>query len=91
MGRKPPAGLVEQPEDLFRRTSRKAALFVGFFRKQHTIQFLICLVILTVNILIFSAPFLERFEYVVLDLFFRQRPPIAAHPAIGECQGFVPF
>ncbi|MFA7255806.1 MAG: CHASE2 domain-containing protein [Candidatus Omnitrophota bacterium] len=34
------------------------------------------------HILVMNTPLMDRFENVFIDFFFRQRPPIAMHPAI---------
>lgn len=81
--KKPPAGLVEKPEDLFRRTKREAIFLFGFFRQQYLVQFLGCLIILFIHLAVLKTPFFGRLEYIVFDSFFRMRPAQAVHPDIA--------
>ncbi len=82
MDRKPPAGLVERSEDLFRRTTREAAYVVSAIRSNHLIHFGACLLLIAFHIFLLSTPLLNRFEYTFLDFFFRQRPVLQVHPAV---------
>ncbi len=83
MASQPPAGLVERPEDLFRRTKREAAFYINFFGRQYLLQFLVCFFLIAIHLLILTTPLFERFEYIFLDAFFRQRPPQPVDPAIA--------
>ncbi len=79
---KPPAGLIDQPENLFRRTGREAESFISSFHRQHAAQFYTCVLIIAAHLFLLSISGLERFEYIFLDYFFRQRPAVTIHPAI---------
>jgi len=46
------------------------------------IQWLVGVGLIGSFLVLLATPCLERFEYLVLDHFFRQRPPLATHPAI---------
>lgn len=83
MDRKPPAGLVERSEDLFRRTTREAAYAFSIVRFHHLIQFGVCLFLIAFHIYLLSTPLLNRFEYIFLDFFLRQRPVLQVHPAVA--------
>ena len=82
MAPKPPPGLVERPEDLFRRTRREAAFFLGVVTKQYVIQFGVCLFLIALHFFLLFTPSLERFEYVCLDYFFRHRAIQQTNPDI---------
>ena len=82
MASQAPAGLVERPEDLFRRTKREAAFYLNFLRRQYLVQFLVCLFIILIHLFLLSTPLFGRFEYIFLDYFFRQRPMQPVHPDI---------
>jgi len=83
MDRKPPAGLVERRDDLFRRTTREAAYVVSAIRSNHLIHFGGCLLLIAFHIFLLSTPLLNRLEYTFLDFFFRQRPVLQVHPAVA--------
>jgi len=83
MGPKPPAGLVERSEDLFRRTTREAAYVVRATRPNHLIHFGVCLFLIAFSAFLLTTPLLNRFEYTFLDFFFRQRPVLHVHPDIA--------
>lgn len=83
MAVKEPAGLVKKNNDLFKRTGRDVTFFWTSFQRKYLTQLLICLAIIFAAFLISMTPFLERFEYVVLDNFFRFRPPLKQHSAIA--------
>lgn len=83
MANQPPTGLVERPEDLFRRTKREALFYLTFLGRQYALQFLVCIFLILLHSSILATPIFERFEYVFLDYFFRQRPMQAVHPAIA--------
>ncbi len=78
----PPAGLVQTPENFFRRKQRQVAFYLNTTFRLHLIHFGCCLLIIFFHMLIMSTPLMERFENVFVDFFFRQRPPVAMHPAI---------
>ena len=83
MAQKPPAGLIERPEDLFRRTRREAAFILSALTRQYLVQFGVCLCIIALHLAILGTSTLERFEYIFLDYFFRTRPIQQVHPAIA--------
>lgn len=83
MAYQPPAGLVERPEDLFRRTKREAFFYLTYLRKQYLVQFLGCLFIILLYFFLLSTVVFQRFEYIFLDFFFRTRPAPAVHPDIA--------
>lgn len=78
----PPAGLVQTPESFFRRKQRQVAFYFSTTFRLHLIHFSCCLLIIFFHILVMHTPLMERFENVFVDFFFRQRTPIATHPAI---------
>lgn len=83
MARRPPAGLIERPESLFRRTRREAVAFLSLIRKEHVFYFLIALLIVAVHVGLLSTPYFDRLEYIFLDSSFKHRPPIATHSAVA--------
>ncbi len=83
MASKPPAGLVERPEDLFRRTKREAFFFLSFLTRQYLVQFLVCILIILIHLAILCTPFFQRFEYIFFDYFFRHRTAQTAHPDVA--------
>ncbi len=83
MASQPPAGLVERPEDLFRRTKREALFYFRFIGRQYLVQLLVCILIILIHLFILSTPIFARFEYIFLDYFFRQRPAQPVHPDIA--------
>ena len=83
MASQPPAGLVERPEDLFRRSKREAAFYLSFIGRQYLPQFFVCILIVFIHLFILTTPIFERFEYIFLDYFFRQRPAQLVHPDIA--------
>ena len=82
MVKNPPAGLIQRPETFFRRKRRQFNFYLSTTFRLHAIQFSFCILIIAVFLMVMTTPLIKRFEYVFLDLFFRQRPPIAQHPAI---------
>lgn len=78
----PPAGLVQTPDSFFRRKQRQVVFYLSTTFRLHLIHFSCCLLIILLHILVMSTPLMDRFENVFVDLFFRERPPIAMHPAI---------
>ncbi|MDD5226339.1 MAG: CHASE2 domain-containing protein [Candidatus Omnitrophica bacterium] len=78
----PPAGLLQTPESFFRRKQRQVAFYFSTTFRLHLIHFSCCLLIIGFHMLVMKTPLMERFENVSIDFFFRQRPPIAMHPAI---------
>lgn len=83
MAVKEPAGLVKKNNDLFKRTGRDVTYFWTSFQRKYLTQLLICFAIIFAAFLISMTPLLERFEYVLLDNFFRMRPPLKQHSAIA--------
>ena len=78
----PPAGLLQAPDSFFRRKQREIVFYFSTTFRLHLIHFSCCLLIIGVHMLVMMTPLMERFENVCVDFFFRQRPPIAMHPAI---------
>lgn len=78
----PPDGLLQAPETFFRRKQRQVAFYFNTAFRSHAIHLAGCLLIISLQMLIMNTPFMERFENMCVDFFFRQRPPIAMHPAI---------
>ena len=78
----PPARLVQTPEGFFRRKQRQVAFYFSTIFRLHLIHFSGCLLIIFLQLLIMNTPLMERLENMCVDFFFRQRPPIAMHPAI---------
>jgi len=78
----PPAGLVQTPENFFRRKQRQVAFYLNTAFRLHVIHFSCCFLIIFFHMMIMNTPLMERFENVFIDFFFRQRPPVAMHPAI---------
>ena len=78
----PPSGLVQHPGSFFRRKQREISFYFSTAFRLHAVHFLFCLLIIGVHMMLMSSPLMNRFEYVFLDFFFRQRPPIYQHPAI---------
>jgi diguanylate cyclase (GGDEF)-like protein len=78
----PPAGLIQTPESYFRRKQRELSFYFITTFRLHLIHFGGCLLIIVFFMLMMVTPLMERFENVFVDVFFRQRPPIAMHPAI---------
>jgi diguanylate cyclase (GGDEF)-like protein len=78
----PPAGLVQRPDGYFRRRQREIAFYFSTTFRLHAVQLFFCSLIVGAHILLMYTPLLQRFEYVFLDLFFRNRTPIHQHPAI---------
>lgn len=83
MTKNPPSGLIQRPENFFRRKQREVSFYLSTTFRLHVIYFACCAVITAIYMALMVSPFLQRFEYVFLDLFFRQRPPIYQHPAIA--------
>ncbi len=79
---KPPTGLTESPESLFRRTKRNAAYLFYLSGRQYILHILICLFVIAVHVALLSTHYLDRIDYIVLDSFFKQRPPLLTHPDI---------
>lgn len=82
MLKNPPANLLQQPENYFRRKQREITFYLSTTFRMHLLHFVFCGLIIGLHVLVMSTPLLERFEYVFLDFFFRQRPVIFQHPAI---------
>ncbi|MEI7752589.1 MAG: CHASE2 domain-containing protein [Candidatus Omnitrophota bacterium] len=78
----PPAGLVQTPDSFFRRKQRQVAFYLSTTFRLHLIHFSCCLMIIVFHMLMMTTPLMERFENVFIDLFFRERTPVAMHPAI---------
>ncbi len=78
----PPSGLVQTPDSFFRRKQRQVAFYFSTTFRLHLIHFSCCLLIIGFHVLMMKTPLMERFENVFVDFFFRQRPPVAMHPAI---------
>ena len=77
-----PAGFVQAPDNYFKRKKRQVAFYLSTAFRSHAIHLSGCLVIIFLQLLIMNTPFMERFENMCVDFFFRIRPPIAMHPAI---------
>jgi adenylate cyclase len=78
----PPAGLLQSPDSFFRRQQREIVFYFSTTFRLHLIHFTGCLLIIGFHMFLMKTPLMERFENVCVDFFFRQRPPIAMHPAI---------
>ena len=78
----PPAGFLQASDSFFRRKQREIAFYFSTTFRLHLMHFSGCLLIIVFHLLLMKTPLMERFENVCVDLFFRQRPPIAMHPAI---------
>ena len=83
MLKNPPAGLIQGHENFFRRQQREIAFYFSTTFRLHFIHFSFCVLIIFLHVLLMTTPLMVRFEYVFLDLFFRQRMPIATSPAIA--------
>lgn len=77
-----PAGFVQAPDNYFKRKKRQVAFYVSAAFRSHAVHLSGCLLIIFLQLLIMNTPFMERFENMCVDFFFRLRPPIAMHPAI---------
>lgn len=78
----PPAGLVQAPDSYFRRKQRQVAFYFSTAFRRHLIHLVGCFLIIFLQMLVMNTPIMERLEDVCVDFFFRNRPPIAMHPAI---------
>ncbi len=78
----PPAGFVQSSDNFFRRKQRTVAFYFSTTFRLHLVHFACCLSIIFFHIAVMNTSLMERFENVFIDFFFRQRPPIAMHPAI---------
>ncbi|MBI3314174.1 MAG: CHASE2 domain-containing protein, partial [Candidatus Omnitrophica bacterium] len=70
--------ILHKLDELFVRQKRE-----GFLYRFELVRILIYTVILGVNLFLLNSGILERVETLFLDVFFRQRPPLAAHPGIA--------
>ncbi|HOG23918.1 MAG TPA: CHASE2 domain-containing protein [Candidatus Omnitrophota bacterium] len=82
MIKNPPSGLVLKPESFFRRKQRQIHFYLSTTFRLHFIHFLVCFAIIAGHMMMMDSRLLQRLEYVFLDLFYRQRPPITQHAAI---------
>ncbi len=78
MSEKPSPNLFQHVSELFTRQRRKRLL-----ERQDLFHLVFCLFIVGLFLFLFSIGRFERFENLFLDYFFRQRPPLATHPAIA--------
>lgn len=76
MALKPPPGLIQKQESLFRRLGLNAVYFLSSVNHPNLIQLFLCALIVAVQILIVPLPVFERLENIVFDSFFRKRPPL---------------
>lgn len=82
MTKHPPEGLVQRPDSYFRRKQRQIQFYLTTTFRLHFVHFLLCFLIIGAHMAVMYSPIMMRFEYVVLDFFFRNRSPIHQHPAI---------
>lgn len=80
----PSTGFWKAPENFLRRQRRASAFYFSEAFRSHLIYFGGCSLIIVFHLFVMNAPLMERFENVFVDLFFRQRPPVAMHPAIAH-------
>ncbi len=78
----PPSGLLQAPESFLRRQKRDVVFFFNTTFRLHLVHFIGCLLIILIQAMLMTTPLMMRFENVCIDLFIRNRPPIAMHPAI---------
>ncbi len=78
----PPVDFVQAPDSYFRRKQRQISFYFSTTFRVHLIHFSGCLLLIFFQLLIMNTPLMERLENMCVDFFFRQRPPIAMHPAI---------
>lgn len=84
MQTKPPPGLVQPRDTLFKRTERKAAHAASRIARQlHLLPLSICALIVTLYAVLVTTPALARLELLALDMFFKLRPALETHPAIA--------
>ena len=78
MQEKPHSHPLPKLDDLFARSRRGV-----FFTPLDWLQLFLCGLIIALHLVILKTGSLERFENIVLDYFFRQRPPLSADPRIA--------
>lgn len=70
----PPKGLVQQQDDLFKRTEKRAKTLLQKLNIPLCIQLIICVIIIAIHILALTPQNLQRIEGIFFDLYFRVRP-----------------
>jgi len=78
----PPSGLGRSPDSFLRRQQREIAFYFSASFRLHLIHFCGCFLIILLQGMLMTTPLVTRFENVCGDFFFRNRHPIAMHPAI---------
>ena len=76
MTQKPPSGLIETSSDSFRRQQRSTQFILRKIFQRYFIHVLICVAVLALNAGLLYFDSLKRFEYIVLDQFFKWRPSL---------------